>query len=243
VKKVIAIVQARMGSTRLPGKVMCDLIGKPMIVHEIERVLRSECIGSVVIATTQLPADDVIVQLCKDRAWNYYRGDEQDVLDRYYHAAKKFGADVIVRLTADCPLIEPSVIDLVIKQFCLNYPHIDYASNVFPQRTFPLGLDTEIMTMEALEKSWKYETNSALREHVTQHIVKNPENFHISGITNKQDFSGLRWTVDTKEDFLFVREVYSFFGHNQFSWTDVLDLIKAKPELSLINKNSRQKEV
>lgn len=242
-KKVVAIVQARMGSTRLPGKVMCDLLGKPMIVHEIERILRSKRIDSVVIATTNLSADNVIVQLCKDQGWYWYRGDEQDVLDRFYRAAKAFGADIIVRLTADCPLIDPSVIDLVIGEFCQNYPRTDYASNVFPERTFPRGLDTEVVTMDALERSWRNEIDPALREHVTQHIVKNSGNFRISCVTNDRDFSEMRWTVDTPEDFRFVREVYSHFGHNNFSWSDVLDLISKKPELSMINQNIRQKEV
>jgi spore coat polysaccharide biosynthesis protein SpsF len=243
VKNIVAIVQARMGSTRLPGKVMCDLIGRPLLVHEIERVLRSKRIGSVVIATTNLPGDNVIVQLCQDHGWQYFRGDEQDVLDRYYRAAQTSNADVIVRLTSDCPLIDPLVIDSVIDRFCRDYPHTDYASNVIPIRTYPRGLDTEIMTMEALERSWNDESDPTLREHVTQHIVKNPGKFRIALVTHDQDLSNLRWTVDTREDLMFVREVYAHFGHNSFSWMDVLELVIQQPELSLINQDIPQKVV
>jgi spore coat polysaccharide biosynthesis protein SpsF len=241
--EIIAIVQARMGSTRLPGKVMMNLIGKPMLVHELSRIARSKQIKSLVIATTTSKLDDCIVNLCKDQNWHYFRGNEDDVLDRYFQCAKEYGANIIVRLTADCPLIEPGLIDRVIEEFVHKSPDVDYVSNITPKRTFPMGLDTEVMSFSALERSWIEDTNPILREHVTQYILRNPDKFKISGITNDRDLSNLRWTVDTKEDFELINEIYSFFGNNQFSWLDVLDLLNKRPELRLINQNIRQKEV
>lgn len=240
---IVAIVQARMGSTRLPGKVLRDLIGQPMLVHDIERIKRSRLINSVVVATTDDCSDDVIVQLCIDHNWLFFRGSEQDVLDRYYNCAKKYNADVVVRITSDCPLIEPLIIDTVITHFISHYPHVDYMNNFFPERSFPQGLDTEVMTFQALKKSWIEDTNPLLREHVTQYILRNKNKFRIQGITNECDLSHLRWTVDTVEDFQLINEIYSFFGHNHFSWLDVLNLLERKPELSDLNQNIRQKEV
>jgi len=241
--EIIAIVQARMGSTRLPGKVMMNLIGKPMLAHELSRIARSKRISSIVVATTTSHSDDCIVDLCKEHDWHFFRGSEPDVLDRYYQCAKQFSADIIIRLTADCPLIEPTIIDRVVGEFIHKSPNVDYVSNIIPQRTFPQGLDTEVMSYSALERSWIEDTNPALREHVTQYILRNPDKFKVAGVMNDHDLSNLRWTVDTKEDFNLVNEIYSFFGHNQFSWYDVLDLMNKKPELRLINQNIRQKEV
>jgi len=241
--EIIVIVQARMGSTRLPGKVMMNLIGKPMLFHEISRIARAKRISSLIVATTISPADDCIVDLCKEHDWYYFRGSEPDVLDRYYQCAKQFGADIVVRLTADCPLIEPTIIDKVVEEFVHKSPYVDYVSNIIPQRTFPQGLDTEVMSFSALERSWREDTNPALREHVTQYILRNPEKFKVAGIIHDRDVSDLRWTVDTREDFQLVNEIYSFFGHNRFSWNEVLNLIDKKPELRVINRHIRQKEV
>ena len=241
--EIIAIVQARMGSTRLPGKVMLNLLGQPMLVHDIERIKRSKRINEIVIATTTDSSDEIIVQLCQDRGWLYFRGSELDVLDRYYHCAKKYCADVVVRLTSDCPLIEPTIIDRVIEAFMDHSPDMDYFCNFIPQRTFPRGLDTEVISFDALEKSWKEDSNPLLREHVTQYILQNPEKFRISGITNDCNLSHLRWTVDTKEDFQLVQEIYTYYGHNHFSWVDVLSLLEKKPELSSINDIVHQKMI
>ncbi|MFA4876155.1 MAG: glycosyltransferase family protein [Methanoregula sp.] len=241
--KIIAIVQARMGSTRLPGKVMMNLIGKPMLFHELSRIVRSKRISSLVVATTTSPSDDCIVNLCIEHDWHVFRGSEPDVLDRYYQCAKQFDADIIIRLTADCPLIEPTIIDKVVGEFIHKYPNVDYVSNFIPRRTFPRGLDTEVMSFSALEHSWINDTNPALREHVTQFILRNPDKFKVEGVMNNYDVSHLRWTVDTKEDFQLINEIYSFFGNNQFSWYDALELMDKKPELQLINQNTQQKEV
>lgn len=242
-KKIVAIVQARMGSTRLPGKVMRTLLGEPMLFHEMARIGRSKRIHTTVVATTHSSADNTIQQLCIDQGWPYFRGSESDVLDRYYRAAEQFGADIIVRLTSDCPLIDPALIDRVIDTFVINSPDIDYVSNTLPSRTFPRGLDTEVVSFDVLEKSWREDKNPLLREHVTQYILQNPEKFRILGVTNNTDLSHLRWTVDTMEDFQLVDAIYSSFGHNHFSWYDVMALIEKKPELSLINQHISQKEV
>jgi spore coat polysaccharide biosynthesis protein SpsF len=241
--EIVAIVQARMGSTRLPGKVLMNLIGKPMLMHVVTRIARSERIDRIVVATTRSSEDDVIVRMCKENNIDFFRGDETDVLDRYYQTAKKFGADIIVRLTSDCPLIDPTLIDRVIEEFVARLPEIDYVSNIFPERTFPRGLDTEVLGFSALERSWIEDENPLLREHVTQYILRNPQKFKILGIRNDCNMSDFRWTVDTNEDFQLVTEIYSYFGHNYFSWSDVLTLIDKKPELLSINKDIHQKEV
>ena len=240
---IVAIIQARMGSQRLPGKVLLDLIGKPMLFHEIERIRRSKRIEIIVVATTNSKKDDLIVDLCHDEGWNYFRGNEVDVLDRYYQTAKKFHADAVVRLTSDCPLIEPTIIDCVIDRYINNLRDIDYVCNFLPYRTFPRGLDTEIINFNALEKTWREDNNPLYREHVTQYILRNPKKFIIKSVRNKKDLSKFRWTVDTTEDFQLINKIYSYFGNNQFSWYDVLTLLNERPELLLINQNISQKEV
>ena len=240
---IVAIVQARMGSTRLPGKVLMDILDVPMLAREVTRIGKSKKINYTVVATTKEPIDNSIIKMCKQFGFDSFRGHETDVLDRYYQCAHAFDADVVVRLTGDCPLIDPEIIDATIDKFLKCYPSTDYASNVFPVRTFPRGLDVEIMKISALETSWWDETNLALREHVTQHIIWNPERFTIAEITNDIDLSGMRWTVDEIEDFRFVHAVYSHFGNNTFSWKDVLKLVTAQPELQEINRTVQQKEI
>jgi len=240
---VIAIVQARMGSTRLPGKVLLDLAGKPMLVRDMEHIQRAKKIDEIVIATTVNPADDKIVSLCREYGWNFFRGSENDVLDRYYQAAREYNAKTIVRITSDCPLIEPTIVDRIIEKFSAQEPNIDYISNTFPFRTFPWGLDTEVMSFSALERCWKEETNPAYREHVTPYIYHHPDKFRISEVNNEQDLSSMRWTVDTPEDFEFVTHIYRHFGENVFSWIDILDLLQKHPELLEINKEIKQKVI
>ena len=240
--KIVAIVQARMGSTRLPKKVMKDLLGEPVLVRDVNRLRRSKLLDEIVIATTTLPADDQIVSLCKDRGWAYFRGDENDVLDRYYRAAQACNADVIVRITSDCPMIDPEIVDRVIRTF-LDIPGIDYASNTLPPRTFPRGLDTEVMTFEALERAWTEDEDPKLREHVTPYIYRNPEKFQIHGVVNENDFSSHRWTLDTPEDFVFIRTVYEHFGNDDFTWMDVLEYLDGHPEVVNINSDIHQKAI
>jgi spore coat polysaccharide biosynthesis protein SpsF len=239
----IAIIQARTGSTRLPGKVMLDLSGKSMLVRGVERIQKSKLLDNIVIATTTKPADNKIVELCKKMDWDYYCGNEEDVLDRYYYAAKEFQAKNVVRITSDCPLIEPAIIDQIIEKFLKLGADVDYISNVFPVRTYPRGLDTEMMSFSCLERCWKEDLNPAYREHVTQYIQHNPKAFKIREIHHLEDLSFMRWTVDTSEDLEFVRKIFSHFRETHFSWTDILEFLQKNPSLMEINKHIQQKQI
>ena len=241
--RVVAIVQARMGSTRLPGKVMLDLAGEPLLVRVVNRTRRAQAVREVVVATTLQPVDDDILSLCDQKGWHCFRGSEDDVLDRYYHAAIAYRADVIVRITSDCPLIEPEIVDRVMQVFSEGQPGIDYACNVLPTRTFPRGLDTEIISFEALERAWNEDLNPRSREHVTPYIYQNDHLFRLHGIVNEVDYSRMRWTVDTPEDLEFVRCIYDHFGHDCFSWQEVLAVLKDKPEWLEINRHVQQKVI
>ena len=240
--KIVAIVQARMGSTRLPGKVMMDLLGEPVLVRDVNRLKRSELLDEIVIATTNLPTDDLIVSLCKELGWKYYRGDENDVLDRYYQAARTYNADAIVRVTSDCPMIDPGIVDKVIRTFLEN-ADTDYVSNILPPRTFPRGLDIEVMTFEALERAWINDKDPKQREHVTPYIYRNRDMFIIRGVFNETDLSSHRWTLDTPEDLVFIRTVYEHFENDVFSWEDVLEYLDGHPDVVNINFNVQQKAV
>ena len=240
--RVIAIIQARMGSTRLPGKVLLDLAGEPVLARVVNRTQRATTLDEIVIATTTESRDEAIVELCSSRGWAHFRGSEDDVLDRYYQAAKKHHADIVVRITSDCPLIEPEIIDLVVQEL-LKDGSLDYVSNTLPPRTFPRGLDVEAMTFKTLERAWQEDKNPAWREHVTPYIYRAPEKFRLKAVTNEKDLSHMRWTIDTWEDLEFVRRIYNHFGHDYFSWHDVLDLLEEHPEWLEINKNVKQKEV
>jgi spore coat polysaccharide biosynthesis protein SpsF len=240
--KTIVIIQARMGSTRLPGKVSQDLAGEPMLARVVNRTRRAQTIDDIVIATTTLSPDDVLDQLCLARGWICYRGSENDVLDRYYQAARKFGADVIVRITSDCPLIDPDVIDQVVRAFQTE-PCVDYASNILPLRTFPRGLDTEVFRFELLERLWHQDQNPVTREHVTQYIYKHLDEFSTRGVTHSKDLSPLRWTVDTPEDLAFTRKIYEHFSNAVFSWQDVLTLLAEHPDWQSLNAHIEQKVI
>lgn len=241
--KVVVIIQAHMGSTRLPGKVLMDLAGEPMLARVVARSRRAQTVDKVVVAATVRPADNAIANLCVEREWPCFRGGEEDVLDRHYHAAIAHGADAVVRITSDCPLIEPEIIDRVVREFLDLQPGVDYACNVLPRRTFPRGLDTEVMRFDALEQAWREDHNPAWREHVTPYIQCNPGLFRIHGVTNEMDLSHMRWTVDTPEDLAFVRRIYDHFGHNLFSWREVLGVLGQHPEWSEVNKRVEQKVI
>jgi spore coat polysaccharide biosynthesis protein SpsF len=240
---VVAIIQAHMGSTRLPGKVLLDLAGEPMLARCVHRAQQAQTIKKVVIATTLQQSDDVIVRLCAGRRWPCFRGAEKDVLDRYYHSAVAHQADAVVRITSDCPLIEPEITDRVVRDFLGLQPMVDYACNALPRRTFPRGLDTEVMRFDVLERAWREDTNPAWREHVTPYIHRHPELFHIHGIVNEVNLSHMRWTVDTTEDLAFVRCIYEHFGHDRFSWREVLSVLDQHPKWIEINQKVAQKRL
>jgi len=241
--KVVAIIQARMGSTRLPGKVLMDLAGEPMLARVVERTGRAETLDEVVIATTVEPADADIVELCAARGWPCFRGSQDDVLDRYYRAAVERQADVVVRITSDCPLIDSGVVDRVVGEFLRNQPNVDYASNTLDPRTFPRGLDTEIMGFDALERAWHNANDPPSREHVTPYIHGHPEQFRLVAVRNDVDYSHMRWCVDTPEDRDLVLQIYEHFGHDRFSWQEVPAVLQEHPQWMELNRNVGQKVV
>jgi len=236
---VVAILQARMGSTRLPGKVLKDLDGETVLARVLTRVKRAAAIGEVLVATSDEPGDDVIVTECTRLDTRVFRGDENDVLDRYYRAAQFSKAEIVVRITADCPLIDPQITDKTINEFIKERP--DYASNALI-RTYPRGLDTEVFSFQALECAWREASESYQRAHVTPYIYQHPERFKVLAVQGEKDYSGLRWTLDTDEDLEFLRAVYArFAGRDDFGWQDLLGLLEREPGLSLINQHVVQK--
>lgn len=240
--RVVAIVQARMGSSRLPGKVLLDLAGRPMLARVVTRTARAVRVDEVVVATSVEPRDQPIAEACARFGWRCFRGSEQDVLDRYYQAAVWAGADVVVRITSDCPFIDPAIVDRALEIFG-NGRGLDYVSNTLPPRTFPRGLDVEVLSRDALAVAWREDTNPAWREHVTPFIYRHPNRFTLQALRHVEDLSRLRWTVDTVEDLALVRHLYDHFGSDTFDWTDVLAVVRAHPEWSALNQHVLQREV
>lgn len=238
---LVAIIQARMGSTRLPGKALRDICGRTMLARVVRRAGRSRLVDEVAVATTTEPEDIAIVDECRSLGVRYFRGSEQDVLDRYYRAAREFSADTVVRITSDCPLIDPEIIDLVVKAYLNNEP--DYASNTLVG-TYPRGLDVEVFSMKALEKAREEASMDYQHTHVTPYLYQNPGIFRLLSITDDEDYSRYRWTVDTQEDLDLVRTIYGKIGRDDdFSWRDVLALMKREPALAEINCHIRQKSL
>jgi len=240
---VVAIIQARMSSSRLPGKVLQDIGGEPMLVRVVERARRAKTVRQVVVATTGDPSDDPIQALCEARGYAYYRGSLFDVLDRFYQAARQFQADTIVRLTADCPLIDPLEIDHVVEEFFAQ--GVDFAANRLPppwKRTYPIGLDTEVCSFPALERAWKEATQAHEREHVLPYLYTEPGRFRTLLVNTSPDYGDLRWTVDTSQDLELVRRIFAHFGgRDDFSWQAVLKVFQEHPELAEINSGVSHK--
>jgi spore coat polysaccharide biosynthesis protein SpsF len=237
--KVVAIVQARVGSTRLPGKVLKDLEGETVLCRVVNRLRRAPQINEVLVATTDRTADDAIVAECRRISVPVSRGDQDDVLDRYHRAAQLAKADVVVRVTSDCPLIDPEITGKTITAFQQALP--DYASNVM-ERTYPRGLDTEVMSFDALAHAWQVARKPHEREHVTPYIYEHPAEFKLLSVAGDEDHSGNRWTVDTPEDLKFMQEVLARLKENpDFSWRDVLSLLDREPELVELNRSVVQK--
>lgn len=230
--RVVAVVQARMGSTRLPGKVLADICGMPLLQHVLRRAEAALKADRVVVATTVSSADDVVARFLDERAVAYVRGSERDVLDRYRTAAAAFDADVIVRLTADCPLLDPAVIDRVIAAFVVG--PVDYVSNVNPP-TYPDGLDVEVFSRDALERTWQGAMRASEREHVTPYIRGHPEMFRCANVAHVEDLSHHRWTVDEPVDLTFVRRICDKLGTGTFGMDEVLELLRREPDLTGLN--------
>jgi spore coat polysaccharide biosynthesis protein SpsF len=231
-----------MGSTRLPGKVMLEILNKPVIWHVVSRVSKTQSIDRLIVATTTRSEDDVIETFCRENNISFFRGSNEDVLDRYYQCAKKFDMENIVRITADCPLHDPNVIDLVIKRY--KSGNYDYISNTDPP-SYPDGIDVEVFSLTALEKAWNNANLSSEREHVTPYIRKNKNLFRVENVQNETDLSELRWTLDQEEDFRFIQTVYIELSESKsdiFYINDILELINKCPELLKINSNILRNE-
>jgi len=243
---VVAVIQARMGSTRLPGKVMKDLTGMPVLWHVITRVKFASLLDHIVVATTTLSEDDRIEQACRQWGIRCFRGEEEDVLSRYYNAvdsleqALEIRSDYVVRVTADCPLIDPMIINKLV--LCAQEGQYDYVSNTDPP-TFPDGLDVEVMTKDALESAYKNARLLSDREHVTPFIRQNSI-FRKYNFKNSIDLSHMRWTLDTPEDYTFIKRIYNTLYREKtiISMDQVLQLLRQHPELLSLNDNSQRNE-
>jgi len=243
--RVVAIIQARMGSTRLPGKVMRDLEGKSVLAHVVERVQACAGIGAVVVATTTQPADLAVEREALQRGAFVFRGSEDDVLGRYAEAARLHGADVVVRVTADCPLLDPQLMSEMLEHFLAapkNGGQIDYLSNTLA-RTFPRGLDLEVFSFSALARAHREAVEPYQREHVTPYIWQHPELFKLEQYRAAADHSTLRWTLDTEEDWNFLAAVFGSLRQSGAATTTaaVHGLLEERPELQRINAHVKQK--
>ncbi len=227
---ILAVLQARMSSTRLPGKVLKPLLGRPMLARQIERVKRSALIDRLLVATSAAAEDAGIERLCAELRVDCYRGSLDDVLDRFYRAAQPCNPAYVVRLTGDCPLADPELIDAVIR-FCVDGDY-DYASNAL-QPTFPDGLDTEVLRFACLAEAWREARLPSQREHVTPFIYSQPRRFRIGSYVNAVDYSHLRWSVDEPEDFALIERIYQalYPANRAFASADILALLKRHPEI------------
>jgi spore coat polysaccharide biosynthesis protein SpsF len=242
--KVVIVNQARMTSTRLPGKILKEVLGKPLLAYQIERLRGIPSANQIVVATTTNWEDDVIEAFCVAHGLTCFRGSEEDVLSRYYGAARANGADVVVRVTSDCPLIDPAVSERVIRRYLDAENQYDYVSNTL-ERTYPRGLDTEVLSFGALEMAHRQATLPYEREHVTPFVYTHPERFRIAQVTDEVDRNEQRWTVDTLADFEFVRRVLeSIYPANpNFVMRDVLDVLEVHPDWRAINAHVQQKKL
>lgn len=239
----VIIIQARMGSSRMPGKVLRLLAGRPMLAHIVERVAQANGVGKVVVATSDQPADKQIIEFCEASGIACFAGNELDVLDRFYQAALAFGADPVVRITADCPLADPLVIaDLLALFESGNYDHVGVATGagaLFANGgRFPDGLDAECMRFAALERAWKEARVATDREHVTPYIWRQPAEFKLAQLKSKEDYSTLRLTVDNEQDFDVIEQIYKalYSSLRPFLLADVLAFLESHPDIAGINR-------
>ncbi len=256
--RVIAIIQGRMNSSRLPGKILADIAGQPMLQRVFIRTSRSATVAETIFATTTDASDDPVAEYCDFSGIPFTRGSQFDVLDRYYQTAKKAKADVVVRITADCPVMDPNLIDNVVNT--LLEDEYDFVCSRFPppyHRTYPIGLDIEACTFKVLEQAWKEAKEPQHREHVMPYLYEgvelthqsrtletgtSPRGFNIALLHHTTDFGDYRWTVDTPEDLEFMRQVYSRFdGRDDFSWKEVLDIVHNESQLMEINSQVKHK--
>ena len=256
--RVVAIIQGRMSSSRLPGKILADIAGQPMLTRVFTRTSRAQTLDGVIFATTTDASDDPVAEYCDFSGISYTRGSLFDVLDRYYQTALQVKAYVVVRITADCPVIDPVLVDDVVNT--LLEDEYDFVCNRLPppwNRTYPIGLDVEACTFKALKKAWKEAKEPQHREHAMPYFYEgvelsaisrqlsegtSPRGFRIALLNHTTDFGDYRWTVDTPEDLEFMRQIYSRFdGRDNFTWKEMLDLVHDEPKLMEINAGIQHK--
>ncbi len=275
-QRVVALIQGRMSSSRLPGKILADIGGQPMLRRVYNRTIRARLLHDVLLATTTDASDDPVAAYCQTNGIPFTRGSLYDVLDRYYQAARKTMAEIVVRITADCPLIDPGLIDDVVMVLSHDdgegdAASLDFAANRLPppwRRTYPIGLDVEACTFAALERAWREAQEPHQREHVMPYLYEgvrlapiahgqtshcapftfnieeglSERGFRVAVLYHPSDYGAYRWTVDTRKDLTFVRQVYAHFGGQEdFSWKDILDLVQRQPQLQAINAKVRHK--
>jgi spore coat polysaccharide biosynthesis protein SpsF len=250
--RVIAIIQGRMSSSRLPGKILADIAGQPMLQRVFIRTSRAAAVTETLFATTTDPSDDLVAEYCEFSGIPFTRGSLYDVLDRYYQAASQSNADVVVRITADCPVIDPVLIDDAVNT--LLEGEYDFVCNRLPppwHRTYPIGLDVEVCTFAALKKAWQEAKEPQHREHAMPYFYEgvelssvsrqlsegiSPRGYRIAMLNNPTDFGDYRWTVDTAADLEFIRQIFARFdGRDDFTWQEVLDVVHSEPKLMEIN--------
>ncbi len=241
--KITAIVQARIGSTRLPGKVMKLLCGKPVLRQVADRLKHSKKIDEIIVATTTLQEDDLIENFCLENKINYFRGSSQNVLSRYYNAAKKYNAKFIIRVTSDCPFIDPVVIDKMIDVFENENKtgiKIDYLSNTL-HRTFPKGLDAEIFSFDSLKKAYEQAATDYDKEHVTPFLYNNPHLFKLKNYLNDTDYSSFRLTLDTPADYNLINRIYELLykPNELILLDDLIDIIKNNNEIKKLHEKAK----
>lgn len=236
---IITVIQARISSTRLPGKVLLPILGQPLLIRMVERVLKAILIGKLVIATSTNAEDDQIEELCERANLNVYRGHLTDLLDRHYQVAKIYNADAVVKIPSDCPLIDPYIIDRVIRYYIDN-EDLDYVSNLHPA-TYPDGNDVEIFSFQSLEYAWRDATKDFEREHTTPFMWEHNDSFNIGNVeweTGLDMSTSLRFTIDYEEDYIFIKKVFEelYPVNPDFGLNDILRLLEQKPEIIEINQ-------
>lgn len=243
--KVVAIIQARMTSSRLPGKVLKEIAGFPMLYHVVNRVMAAKKVDEVVVATTKDAADDLILKFCLQNNYNCFRGNSYDVLDRYFQAAVQTEADVIVRITSDCPLMDSAMIDMLVDTFLSS--DVDFLTNRLPppwKRTYPIGLDVEIVRFSGLERAWREAQSPFEREHVMPYFYDKPGRFKIQVVDHDPDFGEKRLTVDTPEDFELISRLFNLFHPRiDFSWLEAIEQLQKHPEIEKINQGVTAKNM
>ncbi|MBS1141860.1 MAG: hypothetical protein H6R13_3313 [Proteobacteria bacterium] len=243
IHKVVAIIQARMTSSRLPGKVLLPILGRPMFSYQIERLRKATRLSQIVVATTVNATDDPIVAFCLAEGLDYVRGSEHDVLSRYVLAARENTADVVVRITSDCPLLDPDLVDKMVEEY-FGDTHPNYVSNML-NPTWPYGMAVEVFSAAALYEAGAESSDPVEQEHVTPFIYRRPDRYRLSSITLQENLCGHRWTVDTPEDFELVSRIITelYPERPDFRMADVLGLLESHPDWLLINQHIKQKKI